>query len=109
MYAIRSYYVIHAFYFEHGRVGYRHRWVESAGLLAERRRGRACYGSISDILMIPPDVMEEGGMMKNNANTHFVRHADRYFALMEAGKPTEMTRELATLGEYDFNGRNNFV
>jgi len=97
--------MIHAFYFEHGRVGYRNRWVESAGLLAERRRGRACYGSISDILMIPPDVMEEGGMMKNNANTHFVRHADRYFALMEAGKPTEMTRELATLGEYDFNGR----
>jgi len=44
-------------------------------------------------------------MMKNNANTHFVRHAGRYLALMEAGKPTEMTRDLATIGEFDFGGR----
>ncbi len=97
--------MIHALYFDNGRVSYRNRWVESAGLLAERRRGRACYGSVSDFLATPPDVIEEGGMMKNNANTHFVHHAGRYFALMEACKPTEMTRELDTLGEYDFSGR----
>ena len=34
--------------------------------------------------------------MKNTANTHIVRHAGRYLALMEAGKPTEVTRELDT-------------
>ena len=89
--------MVHALYFEDGAVRYRNRWVESAGLLAERRRGRACYGSVSEFLSTPQDVIEEAGFMKNNANTHFVRHGGRYLALMEAGKPTELTRELKTV------------
>jgi carotenoid cleavage dioxygenase len=97
--------MVHALYFDDGKVSYRNRWIESAGLMAERKRGKACYGSISDFLATPQDVVEEAGMMKNNANTHFVRHAGRYLALMEAGKPTEMTRDLATIGEFDFGGR----
>lgn len=96
--------MVHALYFEDGKVRYRNRWIESAGLLAERKRGRACYGGVSEFLATPQDVVEEAGMMKNNANTHFVRHAGRFLALMEAGKPTEMTRELETIGEYDFAG-----
>ena len=43
--------------------------------------------------------------MKNNANTHVVRHAGKYLALMEAARPTEMTRDLATVGEFDFGGK----
>ena len=97
--------MVHALYFEDGAVRYRNRWVESAGLLAERRRGRACYGSVSEFLSTPQDVIEEAGFMKNNANTHFVRHGGRYLALMEAGKPTELTRELKTVGEFDYAGR----
>ena len=97
--------MVHALYFENGGVRYRNRWVESAGLLAERRRGRACYGGVSDFLSTPQDVIEEAGFMKNNANTHFVRHGGRFLALMEAGKPTELSRELQTVGEYDFGGR----
>ena len=30
--------MVHAVYFEDGRVRYRNRWVENAGLLAERKR-----------------------------------------------------------------------
>lgn len=97
--------MVHALYFENGSVRYRNRWIESAGLLAERRRGRACYGSVSEFLSTPQDVIEEAGLMKNNANTHFVRHGGHFLALMEAGKPTELTRELQTVGEYDFGGR----
>jgi carotenoid cleavage dioxygenase-like enzyme len=97
--------MVHALYFENGKVRYRNRWVESAGLLAERKRGRACYGSVSEFLSTPQDVIEEAGMMKNNANTHFIRHGGRFMALMEAGKPTELTRDLDTVGEYDFHGR----
>ena len=96
--------MVHALYFENGSVRYRNRWIESAGLLAERRRGRACYGSVSEFLSTPQDVIEEAGLMKNNANTHFVRHGGHFLALMEAGKPTELTRELQTVGEYDFAG-----
>jgi len=97
--------MIHALYFEDGRVRYRNRWVESVGLLAERKRGKSCFGSVSLFRLPDPDVMEEAGVMKNNANTHFVRHAGKYLALMEAARPTEMTRDLATVGEYDFAGK----
>lgn len=97
--------MVHAFYFEEGSVRYRNRFIESAGLLAERKRGRALFGSVSEFRLPEPEVIEEVGILKNNANTHFVRHAGRYLALMEAGRPTELTRDLATLGEYDFDGR----
>ena len=97
--------MVHALYFEDGRVRYRNRWVESAGLLAERRRGRACYGGLSEFLSTPADVIEEAGLMKSNANTHVIRHHGRLLALMEGGKPTELTRDLQTVGEYDYAGR----
>jgi carotenoid cleavage dioxygenase-like enzyme len=97
--------MVHAIYIDDGKASYRNRWIESAGLLAERKRGQACYGSISEFSATPQDVIDEAGFMKNNANTHFVRHADKYLALMEAGKPTELTRDLATVGEYDFGGK----
>ncbi len=92
-------------YFEDGKARYRNRWVESAGLLAERKRGKACYGSVSQFRLPDDDVMADGGMMKNTANTHFVHHAGHYLALLEASKPTEVSRELETLGEYDFGGK----
>jgi carotenoid cleavage dioxygenase-like enzyme len=99
--------MLHALYLEDGKARYRNRWIESAGLLAERKRGHACYGSISEFSATDADVIEEAGFMKNNANTHFVRHAGHYLALMEACKPTEVTRELETTGEYDFAGKLN--
>ncbi len=97
--------MVHAVYLEGGKARYRNRWIESKGLLAERKRGRACYGSVSEFSIPEEDVMSEGGMMKNTANTHFVRHADRFLALLEAGKPTEVSRELDTVGEFDFAGK----
>lgn len=97
--------MLHAIYFEDGRARYRNRWIESAGLLAERKRQRACFGSVSQFRFPEQDVMDEAGIMKNNANTHFVRHAGHYLALMEAAPPTEVSRELKTLGEYDFAGK----
>ncbi len=97
--------MLHAVYFEDGAVRYRNRFVESKGLVAERRRGRACYGGLGEFRPPEDGVGEEAGMVKNVANTHFVRHAHRYLALLEVAPPTEMTRELETLGEYDFGGR----
>lgn len=97
--------MVHAVYLADGTARYRNRWIESAGLLAERKRGHACFGSVSEFRLPDEDVLAEAGVMKNNANTHFVHHAGRYLALMEAGKPTELTRELVTVGEYDFGGK----
>ena len=97
--------MLHAVYLEDGKARYRNRWVESRGLLAERARGHACYGGMSNFQFPPADVIEEGGMLKNTANTATVRHAGRYFTLLEAGPPTEFDRDLNTVGEHDFGGR----
>lgn len=97
--------MLHAVYIEDGAARYRNRWIESKGLLAERARGRACYGGMSNFTFPDDDVMQEGGLMKNTANTATVRHAGRYFSLMEACLPTEFDRDLRTLGECDFGGR----
>lgn len=97
--------MLHAVYFEDGAARYRNRWIESKGLIAERARGRACYGGMSNYQMPPPEIVDEGGMLKNTGNTQTVRHAGRYLGLMEAGQPTEFDHDLATIGEYDFGGR----
>jgi carotenoid cleavage dioxygenase len=97
--------MVHAVYFEDGRFRYRNRWVESRGLLAERARGGALFGGLAQFAMPEPDVVAEAGMIKNTGNTHTLRHAGRILALMEACPPTALDRDLATIGEIDFDGR----
>ena len=97
--------MLHAVYFEDGEARYRNRWVESKGLLAERARGRACYGGMGNFVIPDADVLEEGGMLKNTANTATVRHAGKMFSLLEACLPTEFDRDLNTVGEWDFGGK----
>lgn len=98
--------MIHAVTVSEGRVGYRNRWVESKGLLAERRRGRALFGGLSNFVLPDPELAEEiGGMFKNTANTNIISHGGRLLALMEAARPTELTfPSLDTVGEFTFDG-----
>ncbi len=88
-----------------GGAQYRNRFVESRALLAERRAGHALYGGLAQFVVPDPDVVAEGGLYKNTANTHVVRHAGRILALMEGAGPTELRADLSTVGEYDFDGR----
>lgn len=97
--------MLHAVYLEDGTARYRNRFIESKGLLAERRRGRACFGGMSNFQFPDRDVVAEAGVLKNTANTATVRHAGRMFSMLEAGPPTEFDRDLRTLGECDFGGR----
>jgi carotenoid cleavage dioxygenase-like enzyme len=39
------------------------------------------------------------------ANTHVIAHAGRIFALVESSLPTEVTKELSTVGWCDFDGK----
>jgi carotenoid cleavage dioxygenase-like enzyme len=96
--------MVHAVYLDEGRARYKNRFVESRGLLAERAAGRALYGGLSNFVMPDEDTIAQAGFMKNTANTNIVRHAGRYLALMEGARPTELTRELETIGEYDYAG-----
>lgn len=97
--------MVHAVELADGRARYRNRWIASRGLAAERAAGHALYGGLSNWVMPDPATIEAGGLMKNTANTNVVRHAGRILALMEGAPPTELTRELDTVGEYDFDGR----
>lgn len=96
--------MVHALEIDDGRVRYRNRFVESAGLLAERRAGHALFGGLSEFVLPDAETVAEAGVIKNTANTHVVRHAGRILALMEGAKPTELTIDLDTVGEHDFDG-----
>lgn len=97
--------MLHAVSLDEGRASYRNRWIRSAGLMAEIGARRALYGGMADADFPGPDVVGDAGPMKNVANTHVIRHAGRILALWEAGPPTEVTPELATVGPFDFGGR----
>ena len=97
--------MLHGVAFDGGRAVYRNRWIHTRGLDAEIALGRAAYPGLSDLMNFPDESeVGDAGPIKNRANTHIVRHAGRMLALWEQGLPTEVDRELATVGEWDFNG-----
>lgn len=97
--------MLHQVTFDEGRVAYRNRWIQSRGLEVEMRVGRGVYPGLADIANWPDrSVTGDAGPVKNPANTHIIRHADRYFALWEGGLPTEVDAELRTLGVCDYGG-----
>ena len=96
--------MVHAVYLDGGKARYKNRWVTTPGLGHERVAGHALFGGILNFVFPPEELMEQCGIFKNAANTNIVRHADRYLALWEGGFPTEITRELDTVGQVDFGG-----
>lgn len=97
--------MIHAISFAGGRARYRNRWVRTPGFEVEQEAGVALFGGITDVAGTAREAMAKVGPMKNVANTHVVEHAGRILALWEAGSPYEITRDLDTVGAYDFCGR----
>lgn len=87
-----------------GGARYANRWVRSAGFEAEEAAGRSLFGGLSELHLPPEDVLATVGPVKNTANTHVVRHADRILALMEGCPPVELAPDLSTVGSYDFAG-----
>jgi carotenoid cleavage dioxygenase len=69
---------------------YRNRWVQTRVLLENKK------------------FIDENGnvdLTVGQANTNVIGHAGRIFALVESSLPTELTRELGTIGTCDFGGR----
>ena len=99
--------MVHAVYFDGGRVHYRNRWVQTPAFKAEQRAGRRLYGSIGRPLPVPEEVIREGGdpsPYKNTANTNILQHAGHLFALWEGGWPHALTSALDTIGPYSADG-----
>ena len=97
--------MVHGVFLDQGRARYKNRWVDSIGLQAERRAGRALFGGLSEFTFPDQSVIDEAGIMKNTANTNVIRHGGKILALMEGGRPTELTAALDTVGEWDYDGR----
>ena len=97
--------MVHGIYLAEGRARYKNRWIDSIGLQAERRAGHALFGGLSEFTFPDQSVIDEAGIMKNTANTNVIRHGGKILALMEGAPPTELTTELDTIGEWDYEGR----
>jgi carotenoid cleavage dioxygenase-like enzyme len=98
--------MVHAVYFEKGRARYRNRFVRTAGLAMEERAGRAVYGSVANPRPVDASLLRPGEpqLVKDNANINVIAHAGHYLALYEADLPYEITRELETVGPFNFAG-----
>lgn len=97
--------MLHAVDLSDGKARYRNRWIQSAGLQAEEKLGRAIFGGFNDSKVTQSPEARQAGGMKNLANTNIIRHADKILACWEAGLPTQMNADLTTAGPYDFDGK----
>ncbi len=93
--------MLHAIYLDNGTASYRNRYIQTHAYQAEQAAGRPLWTGLLDPLQLQPPQ----GRIKNPANTSIIRHAGRTLALWEQGSPYEIDpSELATLGEYHFQG-----
>ena len=80
--------MLHGFNFENGKVSYKNRYVRTP-----------YYEKDLDI------ISSFGDLSASPANTHIIKHADRFLALEEAHLPWEVDEKLDTKGAYDFSGK----
>jgi carotenoid cleavage dioxygenase-like enzyme len=100
--------MVHAVWISGGKARYRNRFVQTNGLKAEERAGRALYGGIMtpafvDQGLLGPDP-DPGWPVKLDAFINIVRHAGHYLTLEEGTPPYEVGAELETIGRFDFGG-----
>ncbi len=83
--------MLHGVRLEGGRArAYRNRWVRTRAFVEHASFVRL-NGTVD--------------LTVGSANTNIIAHGNRLLALVESSFPTEVTRELATTGVYDFDGR----
>ncbi len=80
--------MLHGFNFENGKVSYKNRYVRTPYY----EKDLDIIGSFGDLSASP-------------ANTHIIKHADKFLALEEAHLPWEVDENLETKGAYDFSGK----
>tara|TARA_B100001175_G_scaffold273910_1_gene247877 strand:+ start:2340 stop:3701 length:1362 start_codon:yes stop_codon:yes gene_type:complete len=80
--------MLHGFNFENGKVSYKNRYVRTP-----------YYEKDLDV------ISSFGDLSASPANTHIIKHADKFLALEEAHLPWEVDERLETKGVYDFSGK----
>lgn len=94
--------MLHAVRFQHGKVSYRNRWIQTRALQKEIGAGKALWKGLKEPLR--KDCPDEP--LKNTANTDVKFHAGRLIAMWyRSGLPYALNPEtLETLGPADFGG-----
>jgi len=94
--------MLHAVQFQHGKVTYRNRWVQTQGLQEERAAGHALWQGLKE----PMRTDRPDQPLKNTANTDVKYHAGQLIAMWyRSGMPYALDPvTLRTLGPADFDG-----
>ncbi len=93
--------MVHGVYLQGGKAGYRNRFVETRGLLAERRAGRALYGGVTTPWLTRADLLgpeDDPPPFKNGAFIHVFEQGGKLIAPYEAAPAYALTWDLETLG-----------
>lgn len=96
--------MIHAVYLADGEAHYRNRFVETKGLLKERKAGKALYGGILNLIPMEPEWADAEDVplaIKDNPTIHIIRHAGKYLALSEGSPAYEISGQLKTIGKWN--------
>lgn len=99
--------MVHGVYLKGGKASYRNRFVQTPGLLAERRAGQAIYGGIANPMQTRQELIRPGddpGPIKNGAFIHIVQQGGKLLALYEASHGFAMTWDLETIGPWTAGG-----
>lgn len=97
--------MVHAVTIANGRASYRNRYVATAALLAERRSGRALYGSAFNGGDGTAPA-EDRPPFKNPANTNVTVVGERLLVFCEVDVPHWLAAQsLETLGTFDFESQ----
>lgn len=94
--------MLHAVYFDRGKVSYRNRWIQTRGLASEQQAGRPLWRGIKETPR--RDTPDEP--LKNTSNTDVKYHAGRLLTMWyRSGLPYAVDPyTLATLGPADHGG-----
>lgn len=94
--------MVHAVQFDHGKVSYRNRWIQTAGLQEERAAGHSLWKGLKE----PMRQDRPDQPLKNTANTDVKYHAGRLVTMWyRSGMPYELDPvTLETLGTADYDG-----
>lgn len=97
--------MIHAVFFDNGRVRYSNRFVRTASFEVEDRAGHAVYGGLMAAGPVDPAALPKGDDgYKRSAFIGVLHHGDHLLALGEVEPAWEMSMELETLGPWTAGG-----
>ena len=94
--------MLHAAYFENGKVSYRNRWIRTTSLEEEIAAGHTLWKGLKE----PPRRDRPDEPQKNNSNTDVKFHAGKLLTMFYlTGKPYHLDiHTLETIGKTDYDG-----